>query len=255
MRIILLTQDEPFYLAENIEYLIKNLPEKSTIEAIVLFKVSPFGKKESFLKKARKTYTIFGLSFFLYYTFKYGMAKFKKSKKVPYILKKHNIPQIRLTQSVNHEESLKMISDYRPDLLISIAGNQIFKKKLLHLAPEGCLNLHTSLLPEYRGLMPSFWVLKNKEHHTGVSVFFVDEKIDNGPILIQKTIKIEENMTHRQLIRRSKKEGMKAIIAAIRKIQSGNYELIENNEEEKSYFSFPTREDVKLFYKNGKKFF
>jgi len=54
------------------------------------------------------------------------------------------------------------------------------------LAPKGCLNLHSALLPKYRGLMPSFWVLKNNENKTGVSVFFVDKGIDSGPIFSAK---------------------------------------------------------------------
>ena len=65
-------------------------------------------------------------------------------------------------------------------------GNQIFKKQIIELAPKGCINLHTALLPKYRGLMPTFWVLKNNEKYTGVSVFFVDKGIDSGPIIVQR---------------------------------------------------------------------
>ena len=68
----------------------------------------------------------------------------------------------------------------------------------------GCINLHTALLPKYRGLMPTFWVLKNNEKNTGVSVFFVDEGIDSGPIIVQKNISIG-NMTQQELIVKTKK--------------------------------------------------
>lgn len=139
-------------------------------------------------------------------------------------------------------------------MLISIAGNQIFKKELIDLAPEGCLNLHTALLPKYRGLMPSFWVLKNNEEYTGVSVFFVDKGIDSGPILVQEKIKIGSR-TQEELIRETKKMGMDAIIKAIQKIQEGNYDLIPNSDDEMTYYSFPTRDDVKEFNKAGKKFY
>ena len=60
MRIVIITQNEPFYLAENLNYLIDILPKHSEIVGCVVADVSPFGKKESFLKKARKTYDIFG---------------------------------------------------------------------------------------------------------------------------------------------------------------------------------------------------
>jgi methionyl-tRNA formyltransferase len=66
MRIVIITQDEPFYLAKNLSYLITILPEHSEIVGCVVADVSPFGKKESFLKKAKKTFDVFGLFFFFF---------------------------------------------------------------------------------------------------------------------------------------------------------------------------------------------
>lgn len=255
MRIIILTQSDPFYLAENIDYLINRLPEHSSIVSTVVFDVSPFGKKESFIQKAKRTAKIFGIGFFINYGFKFVFSKLNPNKSVKHVLNKNKIPIIELGKGVNHPESLKIIKSYEPDLLISIAGNQIFKQPLIDLAAKGCLNLHTALLPKYRGLMPSFWVLKNNEKETGVSVFFVDKGIDSGPILVQKNLPIHENMTQAELIKKSKKLGMDAIIESIELIHQGNYKLIPNPDEEKTYFTFPTRDDVKAFYKAGKKFY
>ncbi len=253
MRIVLLTQDDPFYLAKNIDYLAKNLPTHSQIVGTVVFDVSPFGKRESFLDKMEKTYSIFGLRFFINYGFKFIASKLDPNTKVKNILAKHNIPLIELEGNINKEENRNKIKEYTPDLLISIAGNQIFKLPLINLAPKGCLNLHTALLPKYRGLMPSFWVLKNNEKETGVSVFFVDEGIDSGPILVQKRVEIG-NRSQAELIDFTKKLGMDAILEAIEKIQVGGYELIPNPEAEMTYFPFPTRADVKEFLKIGKIF-
>ena len=169
-------------------------------------------------------------------------------------MKKHDIPIIRLKEGINQQSSLDLIKQYEPHLLVSIAGNQIFRKSLIDIAPKGCINLHTSLLPKYRGLMPSFWVLKNNEKYTGVSVFFVDEGIDSGPIIVQKKIRIG-NMTQSELINYSKKIGMDAIIEAIEKIHKNAVVLIKNDDMQKTYYSFPTRKDVKEFKKIGKKFF
>ena len=109
-------------------------------------------------------------------------------------LRERSIPQIKLEQSINSEQSLSKVSHYKPDILISIAGNEIFKKPLIDLTPFGCLNLHTGLLPKYRGLMPTFWALKNKEQEIGVTVFYVDEGIDSGPIVVQKKIPIKKRV-------------------------------------------------------------
>ncbi|MDB4785619.1 formyltransferase family protein, partial [Akkermansiaceae bacterium] len=165
-----------------------------------------------------------------------------------------SIPIIILDEPINSLNSVNKIKAYRPDLLVSILGNQIFKSPVLNLAPKGCINLHTALLPKYRGLMPSFWVMKNNEKKTGVSVFFVDEGIDSGPIIVQKEVEIG-NKTQEELIMYTKKLGMEAIAKSINLIQKNEVKLIENDSSKKTYFSFPTRKDVVEFNKSGKKFF
>lgn len=255
MNILIITQNDPFFLAENLDYLFQKLPKDVVVTACVLADVSPFGKRESFFKKLEKTFRIFGFSFVLHFGFQFMKNRLSRNKKVINILNKYNIPIVRLTESINSQESLIIIKGYKPDLLISIAGNQIFKQPLIDLAPKGCLNLHTALLPKYRGLMPSFWVLKNNEKETGVSVFFVDKGIDSGPILVQKRIPIEEGMTQSRLIKKSKKIGMEAIVEALELIRQGGYKLIPNPDEEKTYYSFPTRQDVISFYKSGGRFY
>ena len=102
--------------------------------------------------------------------------------------------------------------------------------------------------------MPSFWVLKNGEKETGVSVFIVDEGIDSGPIVVQKRIPIK-NETQRELIKKSKRVGMDAVAEAIEQMYTGSYRLMPNDDEESSYYSFPTREDVYQFKQRGQRFY
>jgi len=255
MKIVIVTQSDPYYLAANIKYLLENLPSHTKVTATILFKVSPFGRGESFLNKAKRTVKIFGFRFFAYYGVKFILNKLVPGNSVKSVLKKQGVPIINLEKNINHPASLNILKKYQPDLLISIAGNQIFKQELIDLAPKGCLNLHTALLPKYRGLMPSFWVLKNNEKETGVSVFFVDKGIDSGPILVQKHLPIEEGMTQAELIRKSKRLGMNAILEAIQLIHLGDYTLISNSNENSTYFTFPTREDVLDFYNSSKRFY
>jgi len=254
MRIVIITQDDPFYLADNLRYLIEILPEHSKIVGCVVNDVSPFGKKETFLQKTRKTYNVFGLKFFIHYSLKFLNSKLDKSKKVESVLTANDIPKILLENHINHKESVQQIKKYEPDILISILGNQIFKKQIINLAPKGCLNLHTALLPKYRGLMPTFWVMKNNEKYTGVTVFYVDEGIDSGPIIVQEKVEIG-NRTQQELINYTKKIGMESIVKAVDLIEKDKVELIENNATKKTYFSFPTKKDVKEFKAKGKRFF
>ena len=254
MKIVIITQDEPFYLADNLSYLIEIMPRHSQIVGCVVNDVSPFGKKENFIQKAKKTYDIFGLRFFMHYSLKFIKSKFQSSKKISNILNDFCIDKIVLNKHINHPESVQSIKKYDPDLLISILGNQIFKDPIIRLAPKGCLNLHTALLPKYRGLMPTFWVMKNDEEFTGVSVFFVDKGIDSGPIIVQEKVKIG-NKTQEELIKHTKKIGMESIAKAVDLIDKNQVELIDNNDTEKTYYSFPERKDVIDFVSKGKRFF
>ncbi|NGP88312.1 methionyl-tRNA formyltransferase [Fodinibius halophilus] len=254
MNVVILTQDDPFFLAENLDYLLSNLSPDVKVTGCVVFGASPFGGKESFLSKIFKTWNIFGTGFLFNYGIRFLRNKVDPNKKVKTILERHSVPVIELDSSINSHESLEKIKSHEPDLLVSIAGNQIFKEELIDLAPGGCLNLHTALLPKYRGLMPSFWVLKNDEDYTGVSVFFVDEGIDSGPILVQRKFEIGDR-TQQELIQETKRLGMNAIIEAIDLVKAGDYELIPNPDEEMTYYSFPEREDVIEFWQQGKAFY
>jgi methionyl-tRNA formyltransferase len=254
MRIVIITQNEPFYLAKNFKYLVSIIPAHSRIVGCIVNDVSPFGKKETFIQKAKKTLSIFGFYFFFYYSLKFLKSKISRSNNLIRLLNDLKIPIIKLEQNINHEDSVQIIKSFQPDLLISILGNQIFKDPIINLAAKGCLNLHTALLPKYRGLMPTFWVLKNNEKYTGVSVFFVDQGIDSGPIVIQKKIEIG-NRTQEELITYTKKLGMEAIAESIDAIEKGEVDLIENDAKKKSYYSLPTKRDVRTFKKNGKKFY
>jgi methionyl-tRNA formyltransferase len=254
MRIVIITQNEPFYLIDSLKYLIEILPKHSKIVGCIVNDVSPFGKKESFFEKAKKTFNVFGLDFFVHYSFKFIKNKLDKSKNIKRLLSANSIAEISLDKHINHEESIEKIESYKPDLLISILGNQIFKKQIINLAPKGCLNLHTALLPKYRGLMPTFWVLKNDEKFTGVSVFQVDEGIDSGPIVVQEKIEIG-NRSQEELIKYTKKIGIEAIAKSVDMIEKDEVVLINNDASQKTYYSFPTRSDVKEFLNKGKRFY
>ena len=252
-RIVILTQNETMFLVPALDYFLRRINTNCKILGAVVFEPSPFGRNQSFIQKIITTIGIFGLEF----VFRYGFFTIRSKifgRDVKKILSMHKVPVIGITGSINSDDSLSVLRSLEADLFISITGNQIFKKPLLEIPRFGTLNLHTALLPKYRGLMPSFWVLKNKEKQTGVSVFFVDEGIDSGPILVQKEISIE-NMSQWELIRMTKFLGMEAILEGIELVQAGDYQLIPNNEEESTYYSFPTRQDVIEFKKGGNRFF
>lgn len=254
MRVVIITQDDPFYLPEALRYLFEICAGRYEFVGCVLLNASPFGKKESIVQKALKTRRIFGNAFFIRYALRFIRNKLFEPNAVERVFRKNGISVTRLDESVNSPKSLALIRAMNPDILLSVAGNEIFKRPLIELAPKGCLNLHTALLPKYRGLMPSFWVLKNREQYTGTSVFLVDEGIDSGPIVVQKRIAIGP-MSQEELIRFSKRVGMEAIAESLDAMEAPNPTLLPNDAGEATYFGFPTAEDVKAFQKADARFY
>ncbi len=255
MRVVIITSNQPFYLASTLRYFLKNKLESVEMVACVIVRGTTSELKKNILQKGWEINRVFGFGFFLHYAWRFIAAKAGLLEKVTNVLDAHDIPLIHLNNAVNSEESVTRIRSFQPDLLVSIVGAEIFRQPILELAPKGCINLHTSLLPKYRGLMPTFWVLKNGEKQTGVSVFFVAEGIDDGPIIIQKPMDIPAGMTQAELIKKSKQLGMDAIIEAIELIDTESVSLIENNDNDSSYFSLPTRQDVREFLASGARFY
>ena len=251
-RIILVTQNEAGFLPEAVDYFLRRLPIESSVVSAVVLDPSPFGKRLPGLGKARTALSIFGFKFVI----SYGLRAIKNvlfKKSVVAVFREHQVPILSLRNSINSESSIALIESEKPDLIISIAANQIFKSRLINLPRSGILNVHSSLLPKYRGLLPSFWVLRNGDTESGVSVFFVDEGIDSGPILVQERIRIK-GLRQSELIAKTKLLGMEALITAVDKVMKNQLETMPNSDSESSYYHFPTRADVRAFYLMGGRF-
>lgn len=255
MNIIILTQEEIFYLPDNLPYLLNELQRHNiNVTGTVILEQSPFGKKIKFSDKVAETISVFGYKFFIYYTLKFIYRKLS-GKTVKNVFSSRKINIITLNNPINHKDSLAVFRDYKPDVIVSVAGNQIFKKELLSIPAKGCINLHTALLPKYRGLMPVFWAMKNKEEKIGVSVFMMDEGIDSGPILIQKEFMDSGKHSMEEIIKKTKKIGMDSIVEALLKLKNNNYEAYENREDMSTYYGFPTKKDVLEFCAARRRFF
>ncbi|MFA8301406.1 MAG: formyltransferase family protein [Hyphomicrobiales bacterium] len=253
MKVTLIIQDEPFYPGYNVDYILKNL-KSAEVVSCVLSDFYPYGKKDSFMKRAKSLMSIYGTKTFMYYLRHYLYYSIIKKKSIPYFLKKYNIPVIKLDKSINAKESIEKIKSYHPDLLVSVTSTEIFKSEIINLAPKGCINSHHALLPSYKGLQPTFWILKNGEEEAGESVFYVNEGVDTGDIIVQRKFEVPPKATHRQLLLLSKLEGAKAIIQAIDDIANDKVKVIKPDYKS-SYYTFPKKEDVIEFEAGGNKMF
>jgi len=257
MRIIIITQDEPFYLplffAE-----IKSLFKKHHITVIILPKTQ--GLKDC-LKFTKQYYNLYGPLLFLKQGFKFVGYKTlgriipkEAPRSITSLLKKNKISLLK-TKKISDQNTGKRIKKISPDLIISIAAPQILPEGLLNLPRHGCINIHQALLPKYRGINPSFWVLLNQEKETGVSIHFMDKKIDNGPILLQEKVEVSPAETLDSLYLKNIKIGARMLQEAIQLIEQGNYQTIPNPEAKATYFSFPDKKAARRFKKLNKNFF
>jgi len=157
---------------------------------------------------------------------------------------------------VNSEEFRKHLHDLGVQFIVSISGTQLYKNKkdLRQQTSHGIVNCHGALLPKYRGLMPNFWTLANGETVGGVSVHFVDGKLDNGPIVVQKQYRLHPHDSLEDIVARSKDLAAEAIIECVRLVETGNPPLMANDATQMTHFSMPTREDVKRFRAAGRRF-
>jgi len=158
-----------------------------------------------------------------------------------------------MIRDVNSADFLQQLQALEVNLIISVSCPQIFKNPLIALPTLGCLNIHGAILPNYRGVLPSFWMLANDETQAGVSIYMVNEKIDAGDMISQKTFDILPNDTLDSILHRSKAIAADQLLEVINNIEMGSIARTRLNLSEGSYYSWPAVADVKRFRENGRR--
>jgi methionyl-tRNA formyltransferase len=106
----------------------------------------------------------------------------------------YGIPVLQ-PENVNHPGSVEKLKALAPEVLVVVAFGQLLKEELLNLPPLGCINVHASLLPKYRGAAPIHWAIINGEKETGVTTMFMDRGMDTGDLILKRTVPIGDNDT------------------------------------------------------------
>jgi methionyl-tRNA formyltransferase len=247
-------QDETKYLPKVLD---RYLSEFASSTAGVNIQGNNQGKR-SLAETAKELYKVYGPMYFQYKLRQMVGNKIKAKifggqNTVEAVARKHGVP-VHRTADVNSEEFRKLLRDLGVEFIVSISGTQLYRKELRMQTPFGIVNCHGALLPKYRGLMPSFWTLANNEPFGGVSVHYVDRKLDNGPIVVQKKYAIEKTDTLEDVMARGKGIAAEAIVECVKLVEAGDPPLMPNLEEESTHFAMPTAEDVKRFKGHGRRF-
>lgn len=117
---------------------------------------------------------------------------------------------------------LDTLQAWRPDLIAVAAFGRILPKMILDLPPKGCVNVHASLLPKYRGAGPIQWAVVNGERETGVTTMLMDEGMDTGAILLQETVAIAADDTAGSLSVKLAEVGGRLLIDTLRRLTEGH---------------------------------
>jgi methionyl-tRNA formyltransferase len=168
------------------------------------------------------------------------------------VAKANGIPYRVITKS-NDPAFVQHIRELNTDLIISYSAPQIIKEELLHTPKYGIINVHGSLLPDFRGTLPSFWYLYCDEKTGGATVHYMSEKIDDGDIIEQDSIDISDCRSMFKLIGKTKALGGELMVKAIREIQDGTVSRRKNETEKGRYFTWPTVEQAREFRAKGKR--
>jgi len=146
----------------------------------------------------------------------------------------NNLPVYQPVKA-KEESFVKEIKDLNPDVIVVVAYGQLLSKEFLNIPKYGCVNVHVSLLPKYRGAAPINWVIINGEEKTGVSTMFMDEGLDSGDIILQSEFKLDDEITAGELHDWMTLEGSKVLCETLDLIKEGKAPRTPQNHDEFSY--------------------
>ena len=147
-------------------------------------------------------------------------------KMIPTPVKKaaqeYNIPvyqPLSLRKGEDAEAGMKLLKELSPDLIVVTAYGQILPEEILNLPKYGCINIHASLLPAYRGAAPINWCILNGESKTGVTSMQMDKGLDTGDMLLRRETEIGENETYQELYDRLAVMGGEVLADTIKAVE------------------------------------
>ncbi len=149
-------------------------------------------------------------------------------------------------ERIKDTQFVETIKELRPDMIVVVAFGQILSKEILDIPPLGCINVHASLLPKYRGAAPINWSIINGDRVTGVTTMYMDEGLDTGDMILKKQIEIDDEMNAQELHDKLSLLGAEILIETLENIEMGKIIRVKQNEEEATYAPMLKKEIGKI---------
>lgn len=153
---------------------------------------------------------------------------------------KHGIPILQPVK-IREQETVEELKNYPADLFVVAAFGQLLSEEILSMPRFGCVNIHASLLPAYRGAAPIQWVILNGETRTGVTIQQMAKGLDTGDMLLKKTVEIDEKETGASLHDKLMLAGAELIVEVLPKIGKGELIPEKQDESKASYYGRLTK--------------
>lgn len=157
-----------------------------------------------------------------------GRGKKIQQSEVKQFALQHDLPVLQ-PEKLKASEFIEALQGFNADLFLVVAFRML-PEIVWQMPPKGTVNLHASLLPQYRGAAPINWAIINGEQTTGVTTFFIEKQIDTGSILLQKELVIAPDENAGQLHDRLMVQGADLLVETVKRIEAGNIRTTEQNQ-------------------------
>ena len=161
-----------------------------------------------------------------------------------------NFPVLQ-PEKIKNLEVIEQLEKLQPDLIVVVAFGQILPQKILDLPKFGCINVHASLLPKYRGAAPIEWSLINGETLTGITTMQMNAGLDTGDMLLKSEVKISDEMILPDLKEKLMDEGAKILLETIHGLKRGNLKPIKQDDSLSNYAPMLTKETGRIDWKKS----
>lgn len=170
-------------------------------------------------------------------------------------IKKYNVTYLDIA-NINSKDSHNILTSLKLDLIISIRYGQIFKNNSLTIAKHGILNLHSGKLPQYRGIMATFWSMLHHEKTLGTTLHYInDNNIDTGDIIDIKYIDFQKDKSFFWHLGKLYIKGCDTLLKTVQNINNNAIPNTTKPINSGNYYSTPTIQDITKFYQSGYKLY
>ena len=253
MRVVAVTQSDPFFTGRFFASFLEEL-EGGPVQLVEVVVLANFN--ESRVALARRLLRLYGVVDFARLVRRYVAARVGDARGAPSsveaIARSRGVP-VRPLASVNNPEYLAELERNEVDVLLSVASPEIFGRAALEAASL-VLNVHNGKLPDYRGMMPTFWALLNGDRQIVITLHEMAERIDAGGVLAEFPLDVEPGESAFDLAARAKVVAGREVARYLVRLAGGGKALPARTPTERGrYYGFPRRSDARALRASGRR--